>query len=118
MIRSAIYCGFLFVSIFLCFSLRADFLPGTDDIPLMEGITLPETGDFSFDTPAGQILIFEGKTLQSADQIRSFYAKTLTSLGWSWQKKDFYTRGKDTFQISFPKSQEVRFDITLNSTAN
>ena len=96
----------------------ADFIPATDDIPLMEGITLPETNDFSFDTPAGQILIFEGQTKKSADAIRSFYAKSLTALGWSWQKKDFYTRGKDTFQLSFPASNRVRFDIMLNNTTD
>ena len=102
----------------VCSVVQADFIPATDDIPLMDGITLPETNDFSFDTPAGQILIFEGETKESADAVRTFYAETLTALGWSWQKKDFYTRGKDTFQLSFPAPNRVRFDIMLNNTAN
>ena len=96
----------------------ADFIPATDDIPLMDGITLTDTNDFSFDTPAGQILIFEGEAKESANAVRNFYAETLTALGWSWQKKDFYTRGKDTFQLSFPAPNRVRFDIMLNNTAN
>ena len=99
-------------------SARAAFIPATDDIPLMDGITLPETNDFSFDTPAGQILIFEGETKQSPNAIRAFYAESLIALGWSWQQKDLYVRGKDTFGLSFPAPNRVRFDIMLNNTAN
>ena len=116
--KSFFYLISFLALICFCFSSFADFFPGTDDVPLMEDITLPDTGDFSFDTPAGQILVFEGKTNKSADEVRSFYAQTLTALGWTWQKKDYYTRGKDTFQLSFPKPNEVRFDITLNSVSN
>jgi len=94
---------------------RADFLPTTDDIPLMPGITLSETSDFSFDTPAGQILGFDGTTNKTADSIRAFYHETLTSLGWQKVRTDFYQRGTDTFQLSFPKEKAVRFDIMLNS---
>ena len=110
---------FLICLFFLfCPTAHADFIPATDDIPLMSGITLPEANDFSFDTPAGQILIFEGETQKSADAVRAFYAESLTALGWSWQKKDFYTRGKDTFGLSFPAPNRVRFDIMLNNTAD
>jgi hypothetical protein len=94
---------------------QAEFLPATDDIPLMEGIALSETSDFSFDTPAGQILSFDGTTEQTADRIRKFYDETLTALGWQEIRSDFYQRGKDTFQLSFPKEKNVRFDIMLNS---
>lgn len=96
----------------------ADFLPGTDDIPLMDGITLPETNDFAFDTPAGQILMFEAQTAMKPDQVRSFYNTTLTALGWSKEKTDLYRRDSDTFQLSFPAAGSVRFDVTLSATHN
>jgi len=92
---------------------RADFLPQTDDIPLMEGLILKETDDVAFDTPAGQILVFEAQTKASPDAVRSFYAQSLTALGWSWKKKDTYVRGADTLEMSFPQAGIVRFDITL-----
>lgn len=94
----------------------ADFLPQTDDIPLMEGLTLKQTDDVAFDTPAGQILVFEATTKSSPDSVRSFYAKTLTALGWTWKKKDTYVRGADTLELSFPTAGTIRFDITLSSS--
>ena len=94
---------------------KADFLPGTDDIPLMDGIALSDTTDFAFDTPAGQILMFDGRTERTPAQIRAFYDKTLTALGWSLVKRDFYGRGTDELRLSFPGKGQVRFDITLTS---
>ena len=106
-----------FLSFVLCLlfgtAVWADFLPQTDDIPLMDGLNLKTTDDVAFDTPAGQILVFEASTKVSPDSVRSFYAKTLTSLGWSWKKKNTYVRGTDTLEISFPAPGSVRFDITL-----
>ena len=99
----------------LCFSFAvwADFLPQTDDIPLMDGLTLKQTEDVAFDTPAGQILVLEATTRNTPDSVRTFYAQSLTALGWSWKKKDTYVRGADTLELSFPTPNTVRFDITL-----
>ena len=101
----------------LCFGITvlADFLPQTDDIPLMEGLILKQTDDVAFDTPAGQILVFETTTKNSPESIRSFYAQSLSSLGWTRKKKDSYTRGADTLTLSFPAPNMVRFDITLSN---
>ena len=96
-------------------SALAAFLPATDDIPLMEGIELSDTTDFSFDTPAGQILIFDGTTQNQAADIRRFYDKTLAALGWQKKDTDTYHRGADdVLQLSFPEKGRVRFDVMLN----
>jgi len=108
---------FLFCVLFLG-SVRAAFLPQTDDIPLMDGLVLKSTEDVSFDTPAGQILVLEATYRTTSDSIRSFYAKNLTALGWSWKKKDTYVRGADTLELSFPAKNTVRFDITLSSSTH
>ena len=105
----------LFSTLVLGLCAHADFLPGTDDIPLMDGLTLPDADDFSFDTPAGQILIFEAKTSQPASTVRSFYDTTLMALGWVREKQDLYRRDKDTIHLSFPTQGSVRFDITLSA---
>lgn len=102
---------FLFSSVFV----QAAFLPSTEDIPLMDGIILAESSDFSFDTPAGQILTFEGETDKNTSEIQVFYQETLTAMGWIENKTDFYVRGSDKFQISFPQKNKVRFDILLNN---
>jgi len=94
---------------------QAEFLPATDDIPLMDGIVLSETTDFSFDTPAGQILTFDGTTRIEPAEVRLFYDKTLAALGWQKSKTDLYRRGADTFQLSFPQNGRIHFDIMLNS---
>ena len=108
-------CVFLFC--ILCFCLaQADFLPQTDDTPLMDGLILKQADDVAFDTPAGQILVFEASTKSSPNAIRDFYAQSLTALGWIHKKKDTYTRGADTLELSFPKPNTVRFDITLSSS--
>ena len=92
---------------------RAEFLTGTEDIPLMEGIILEPADDFSFDSPAGQILILDGQTTLDQAQIRSFYDKTLTAMGWKRVRTGVYARGGDDFKVSFPARGRVRFDITL-----
>ncbi len=95
---------------------KADFLPGTDDIPLMDGIELTESSDFSFDTPAGQILTLSGETAQSPEDVRSFYGKTLTALGWVRKGKDAYTRDGDSIQLTIRRiggKTHVLFDVTL-----
>ena len=95
---------------------KADFLPGTDDIPLMEGIELTESGVFSFDTPAGQILTIKGETDKTAEEVRSFYGQTLTALGWIRAGADAYTRDGDVIRLNIRRSgskTEVLFDMTL-----
>jgi len=93
----------------------ADFLPATDDIPLMDGVVLTETEDFAFDTPAGQILTFDATTKKTTQEVRAFYQETLTAMGWHARGKDSYARGGDTLVISFPKAGQIHFDITLSS---
>lgn len=105
----------LLLFLFCGLSVSAAFLPATEDVPLMDGIVLTETSDFLFDTPAGQILTLSAKTQKEIQEIRTFYHDTLLSLGWQKKSSDFYVRGSDTFQLTFPNKNEVRFDILLSN---
>lgn len=105
----------LFFVLSMVSAVGAAFLPATEDIPLMAGITLVDSDGFAFDTPAGQILTFEGKTNNSVSEIRSFYDETLQSLGWKKKRTDFYERGNDTLKLYFVSKKEVRFDILLSN---
>lgn len=58
------------------------FVPGTRDVPLMEGMT-PLAGEaLVFDKPAGRIVQAEASGTASPDTVRRFYAETLPQLGW------------------------------------
>ena len=111
MVYRLIFFIFLFKGVFA----QAAFLPATEDIPLMNGIILTETSDFSFDTPAGQILTLEGESDRNAVDIQTFYRETLTAMGWVQKATDFYVRGSDTLQLSFSQKNKVRFDILLSN---
>ena len=106
---------FFFIILFICPISFSAFLPATEDIPLMDGIILTENEDFSFDTPAGQILTLEGTLKISPSSVRIFYDETLQSLGWEKQESDSYVRGQDTLQLSFPAQDKIRFDILLSN---
>lgn len=108
------YKAFLFSFLFSV-SVSAAFFPQTDDIPLMEGLTL-QKNIMTFDTPAGQILAYSVKTDKSADEIRSFYHATLTALGWRSVSKDTYTRDSDRFQMTFSEPGTIKFDMTLSGS--
>ena len=104
-----------FILLFSSSIVSAGFFPTTADIPLMDEIILTENEYFSFDTPAGQILTREGILQTPPSSVRSFYDKTLQSLGWEKQEQDLYRRGKDTLQIIFPEENRIRFDILLSN---
>ena len=93
---------------------RADFVPGTDDIPVPDEFQAVIANDFLFDTPSGQILTYEAKTGLSPKQVRSFYQSSLVAMGWKQSGTDRYVRGDDILQIIFPKDGYVRLDITLS----
>ena len=92
---------------------NADFLPFTQDIPLMTDLILQE--DYlSFDTPSGQILNLSAKTSLPCQQVLSFYTQTLSALGWQEEKKGFFKRNEDTLSLSC-KASTVTFEITFEN---
>lgn len=71
----------------------ADFLEGTEDVPLMAGLVPVGGSGLSFDSPQGRIVIIYAEGNPSADAVLSFYRATLAQLGWtvvdrgSWQRE-------------------------------
>lgn len=71
----------------------AEFLEGTEDVPLMTGLVPVGGSGLSFDSPQGRIVIIYAEGTPSADAVLSFYAATLKQLGWaaldrgSWQRE-------------------------------
>jgi len=92
---------------------HADFLPFTQDIPLMPDLILQD--DYlSFDTPSGQILNLSAKTSLPCQQVLSFYTQTLPALGWQEEKTGIFIRNRDTLSLSCTP-QKVTFEITFEN---
>ncbi|MBQ8557839.1 MAG: hypothetical protein IJY58_05300 [Alphaproteobacteria bacterium] len=111
------------LTILLTCSGHADdtFISGTQDIPLMSGLTIDVSDDMNFDTPVGQVLAFEAQSsTQTSSQIISYYGQILPSLGWHCQAKQLVcTRETDTLTlipIQDKKPAIVRFEITQTNT--
>ena len=74
------------------------FLPGTEDIPQMEGLKkVEETA--SFDNPSERMVLIGAETIATKEEILKFYKQTLINLGWREVSFDTFERGTDTFSI-------------------
>lgn len=69
------------------------FVAGTEDVPLMSGLTPVDGSSLVFDKPQGRIVEAQAKGRVSRDRVRAFYAGTLPQLGWTaagngvWQRE-------------------------------
>lgn len=95
-----------------------EYLPGTEDVPLMVGFEILPAETVDFDTPAGQIVLV---TMQSQhrdlNSFFEFYRSTLKALGWQYRKKGYFTRERDTLSWHVEQKSSpvrVRFDIFLD----
>jgi hypothetical protein len=91
-----------------CLAAHADvFVPGTEDLPLMPGLTAVANSGVVFDKPQGRIVEVQASGKVSRSAVQSFYGATLPQLGWksaganAWQREgellrlDFHGRDGD-----------------------
>ena len=104
-------------SVFLClwsFSLGATaFLSGSEDIPLMSGMSVQESPAI-FDKKEGQVLVSKVITHETTSEIFRFYDQVLPNLGWTKMGMDTYRRKTQTLKIKIEKKesrQHVTFDL-------
>ncbi len=91
------------------------FVPGTEDVPLMEGLQPIEGGMMQFDSPSGRIVESLAYTEFSMGVIRKFYSETLPALGWTQSKQTYYTRNEEQLALELWVEQGfsmVRFRLT------
>src|ERR1700679_3441774 len=79
----------------------ADFVPGTEDVPVMKGLKQVTDSAMVFDKPQGRIVEaqFHGKLKRH--QIEDFYAVTLPQLGWKPSATDSWQREDETLHLEF-----------------
>ncbi|HEX9490811.1 MAG TPA: hypothetical protein VF930_11025 [Stellaceae bacterium] len=85
----------------------ADFVAGTEDVPLMPGLAAVAGSSVVFDKPQGRIVEAQASGKVSRSAVQSFYGATLPQLGWkstganAWQREgellrlDFHGRDGD-----------------------
>ncbi len=101
-------------------SAQENFIAGTQDIPLMDKLSIDISDDMNFDTPAGQLMVFEAKnTHYTGSDVLSYYRNTLPKMGWTKTGNNSYIREKDSITISIIREQKpsvVRFEIVSTNT--
>jgi hypothetical protein len=76
------------------------FVPGTEDVPLMRELAPVKDSDIVFDKPEGRIIEASARGKVSKAAVRSFYASTLPQLGWK-ASGESWTRETETLHLDF-----------------
>ena len=83
-----------------------NFLPGTEDIPLMDGLTqVEETA--SFDNPSERMVLISAQTSLPPKKVQAFYSQSLKNLGWTEVKPNVFERGSDSFSLEILKQGKM-----------
>jgi hypothetical protein len=104
----------LLVLLLLALPARAgEFVAGTEDVPLMPGLSPVADSSVVFDKPEGRIVEAQAKGKLERDKVRGFYAATLPQLGWKAQGDDAWGREGEELRLDFAGQDG---NITVNFT--
>jgi len=76
------------------------FVPGTEDVPLMRELAPVKGSDLVFDKPEGRIIEASARGKVTRAAVRSFYASTLPQLGWK-ASGESWTRETERLHLDF-----------------
>ncbi len=100
----------LLVGVWIAAGVRAqDFVPGFEDVPILEGLTVVPDAGHVFDSPAGRLVESHASGQVTADEVRVFYRETLAALGWHAIRDDTYARNDEilTIEIQGPAADKT-----------
>jgi hypothetical protein len=81
---------------------RADeFVPGTEDLPLMPGLSPVAGSSLVFDKPEGRIVEAQAKGKLTRDAVARFYVQTLPQLGWSAAGANLWRREGERLKLEY-----------------
>jgi hypothetical protein len=96
-----------------------DFVQGSEDIPLLNGLEKMFDESLGFDSPSGSIMSSSYESNMPLENIKKFYGKTLPQMGWNLKKiepsKLSFEREKENLEIELIKQNEkniVKFFIS------
>jgi len=79
----------------------ADFVAGTEDVPLMPGLAPVDGATLAFDKPEGRIVEAKAHGKLARAGVRDFYGATLPQLGWSAGGGDVWRREGEVLRLDF-----------------
>ena len=93
-----------------------EFVKGSQDIPLLDGLGMASNGDLNFDSNSGSISNIDYNTNIDLEEVQNFYLKTLPEMGWRLVKNDLnhskFVRETESVEINFiVSSSEDEADI-------
>jgi hypothetical protein len=77
------------------------FIAGTEDLPLMPGLSELTGSGFAFDTANGRIVEAYATGEVAEDEVLRFYAETLPQLGWEQASPRGFRREGERLSIDF-----------------
>lgn len=92
---------------------QGQFVGGTDDLPLMPGLTEVPDQDVVFETPQGRIVETVATGVPSQAQVIEFYDRALPQLGWEKTGQGTYRREGEALTLEFESDgpSVVRFRL-------
>ena len=82
-------------------ALAADFVAGTEDLPLMPGLVAVAGSSLIFDKPQGRIVEAQASGKVSRNAVQSFYGATLPQLGWASAGANAWQREGELLRLDF-----------------
>jgi hypothetical protein len=79
----------------------AEFVAGTEDVPLMPGLVPVEGTSLAFDKPEGRIVEAQARGKLARATVRDFYGAALPQLGWSAAGTNAWRREGELLQLDF-----------------
>lgn len=79
----------------------SEFVAGSEDIPLMPGLTAVADAGLVFDSPAGRVVESVYESVGDGNAVRAFYSETLPALGWRVLSDDRFEREGEVLEIDF-----------------
>jgi hypothetical protein len=89
------------------------FVPGTEDVPLMPGLTPVAGSSVVFDKPEGRIVEAQASGKVTRPAVRAFYDASLPRLGWSAAGGDAWRREGEVLRLDY---REERGFLTVGFT--
>jgi hypothetical protein len=79
----------------------AEFVDGTEDVPLMQGLVTIAGKSLAFDKPEGRIVEATAHGALARAKVEEFYGATLPQLGWAAAGPDAWQREGEVLRIDF-----------------
>ncbi len=93
------------------------YVPGTEDVPLMPGLTATGGGPLVFDKPQGRIVEATATGAVKRAQVLAFYRSSLPELGWSRNGDAAFKRAGEELAIDF-KGRDGALTVSFTLAPN